>query len=268
MSDRVTIECSDGVADVRLNRPEKHNALDMALFEALVGAGKRLAGDGSRRAVVLSGEGPAFCAGIDVSAFSSGDGPSTDTLLELYEGGPATFAQQAAHTWTALPVPVVAAVHGVCFGAGIQIALAADIRCVAPDARLSVMEIEWGLIPDVTGSQTLRHLVRLDVAKELTFTGRIVSGTEAVELGLATHLSETPHAAALELAHEIAGKSPDAIRAGKRLLNTAGVTSLEAGLALEADLQKGLVGGANQRELVKAKLEKRPPRFRDPGSAG
>jgi enoyl-CoA hydratase/carnithine racemase len=161
-------------------------------------------------------------------------------------------------------VPVIAAIHGVAFGGGIQIALAADIRLVAPDARLSVMEIKWGLIPDMSGTQTLRRLVRLDVAKELTLTGRIVSGTEAVQLGLATRTSDAPREAALELAREMASKSPDAIRAGKQLLDAAGLVSVEEGLMLEEKLQRSLIGRPNQIESVQANLQKRAPEFRDP----
>jgi enoyl-CoA hydratase/carnithine racemase len=163
-----------------------------------------------------------------------------------------------------LPVPVIAAVHGAAFGGGLQIALGADIRLVAPDAKLSVMEIKWGLIPDMTGTQTLRRLVRLDVAKELTFSGRIVSGEEAVGLGLATRVSSTPLEDALALAAEIAQKSPDAIRAGKQLLNESGLTTLEDGLRLEERLQLGLIGSPNQVEAVQANMEKRAPRFKDP----
>jgi enoyl-CoA hydratase/carnithine racemase len=159
---------------------------------------------------------------------------------------------------------VIAAVHGVAFGAGLQIALGADIRIVAPDARLSVMEIKWGLIPDVGASQTLRHLVRMDVAKELTYTGRIISGSEAAELGIATHVSDTPREAALELAREIAGKSPDAIRAAKRLLNDAPYADLRAGLQAEAKLQRGLMGRPNQVEAVQSNIGKRAPVFEDP----
>jgi enoyl-CoA hydratase/carnithine racemase len=266
MSDRVTVSLERGVADVRLARPEKLNALDRPMFEALAAAGRALAGERGLRAVVLSGEGRAFCAGIDIAAFGAladgaGDVPG---LLDLYRGGPATWAQQAAWTWREVPAPVIAAVHGVCFGGGLQIALAADLRLVAPDARLSVMEIRWGLIPDMSGSQTLRRLVRLDVAKELAFTGREVSGREAVALGLATRGCEDPRAAALELAREIAGRSPSAIRAAKRLLDASGLVSVEEGLALEAKLQRGLLGGAHQREAVRANLERRPPEFSDP----
>jgi enoyl-CoA hydratase/carnithine racemase len=259
MSDRVTVSLARGVADVRLNRPDKLNALDAAMFEALVEAGRGLAADRSLRAVVLSGEGRAFSAGLDVAGFLGGGGGRN--LFERSAESPANFAQRAAWIWTELPVPVIAAVHGVAFGGGLQIALAADIRFVAPDARLSVMEIKWGLIPDMSGSQTLRRLLRLDVAKELTFTGRVVSGAQAAELGLATHVSDTPREAAFELAHEIASKSPSAIRAGKQLLGAAGVVDVETGLRLEEQLQSSLLGKPDQLEAVRANAEKREPKF-------
>jgi enoyl-CoA hydratase/carnithine racemase len=267
MSDRVTLSTQAGVADVRMSRPDKLNALDAKMFEALIETGRSLASDPSVRAVVLSGEGRAFCAGLDVASFAAmarrdAGGPR---LLERSDESPANFAQRAAWVWTEVPVPVIAAVHGVCFGGGLQVALAADLRLVAPDARLSVMEIKWGLIPDMSGTQTLRRLVRLDVAKELSYTGRIVSGREAAALGLATRLSDAPRDAALELAREIAAKSPDAIRAGKQLLDASGRVSLEEGLALEEKLQRSLLGQPNQVEAVQANLEKRAPRFRDPG---
>jgi len=269
MSERVTVTIEQGVADVRLNRPDKLNALDMAMFEGLVGAGRELARNRSVRAVVLSGEGRGFCAGLDFASFMSMAGGGTSetrsaSLLDRDEGVAANYAQQAAYVWMSLPVPVIAAVHGVAFGGGLQIALGADIRFVAPDAQLSVMEIKWGLIPDMTGTQTLRHLVRLDVAKELSFTGRIVSGEEAERIGLATHVAAHPREAALALAREIAGKSPHAIRAGKQLLNEAYRSTLEGGLRLEEKLQLSLIGSPNQMEAVQANLQKRPPQFEDP----
>jgi enoyl-CoA hydratase/carnithine racemase len=265
MSERVRVDVEAGVADVRLCRAEKMNALDPAMFEALAETGQELAGDRSLRAVVLSGEGRAFCAGLDVTSFGAGGiGGSERSPFERSDASPANFAQRAAWVWNEVPVPVIAAVHGVAFGGGLQIALAADIRYVAPDARLSVMEIKWGLIPDMSGSQTLRRLVRLDVAKELTFTGRIVTGAEAVELGLATHLSDTPREAALELAREIAGKSPSAVRAAKQLIDRSGLVGLEEGLRIEEKLQRSLLGKPNQIEAVRANVEKREPEFDDP----
>jgi enoyl-CoA hydratase/carnithine racemase len=268
MSERVTVKLEDGVADVRLSRPDKMNALDPAMFEALIATGRALAREAAVRAVVLSGAGRGFSSGLDFMSFlamgSSGDRP-TGSLLQREEGRIANFAQSAAWVWNEIPQPVIAAVHGVAYGGGLQIALGADIRIVAPDAKLSVMEIKWGLVPDMSGTQTLRHLVRLDVAKELTFTGRVVSGEEAVAIGLATRTAAEPHAAAMEMAREIAGKSPEAIRGGKRLLNGAWVGSPAEGLALEAELQTAILGRPNQLEAVAANMEKRPPRFRDPG---
>lgn len=268
-SDRVRIEIRDGVADVRLNRPEKLNALDLAMFEGLVRAARELAAEPRLRAVVLSGEGRAFSAGLDFASFQAmagpvGRGAATRSLFERDGSSPANFAQQAAWAWTEVPVPVLAALHGVAYGGGLQIALGADLRIVAPDARLSILEIEWGLVPDMSGTQTLRRLARLDVVKELAFTGRVVSGREAVELGLATRVAEAPRDAAFELAREIATRSPDAIRATKRLLDASGVVGVEEGLRLEEKLQASLVGRPNQVEAVKANLEKREPRFRDP----
>jgi enoyl-CoA hydratase/carnithine racemase len=273
MAERVLVDLRDGVADVRLNRPDKLNALDKAMFSGLVETGAALAEDKSVRAVVLSGEGRAFCAGLDFGSFmamgsgKSGNGggeKSVGGLLGKSGDSPATLAQQAAYVWMSLPVPVIAAVHGVAFGGGLQIALGADIRISAPDARYSVMEIKWGLIPDMTGTQTLRHLVRLDIVKELTFTGRIVEGQEAAEIGLVTRISDDPRADALAMAREIATKSPDAIRSAKVLLDKAMYSGLEDGLREEARVQAGLIGKPNQVEAVTANLEKRAARFADP----
>jgi enoyl-CoA hydratase/carnithine racemase len=264
MSERVTVLFRDGVVDVRLNRPEKLNALDSAMFDALITTGDHLARDRSVRAVVLSGEGRGFCAGLDFMSFvQMGEGTGANTLLSRQEGTPANRAQRAAYVWQELAVPVIAAVHGVAFGGGLQIALGTDIRIVAPDAQLSVMEIKWGLVPDMSGTQTLRRLVRLDVAKELTFSGRIVSGTEAVALGLATRTAESPLNSAMALAKDIAGKSPHAIVAAKRLLNASGQLSVEEGLKLEEELQLSLIGSPNQVEAIQANLQKRAPMFQD-----
>ena len=264
MSDRIQVTIDGGVADVRLNRPEKMNALDAGMFSALVDTADALAQDASLRCVVLSGQGRAFCAGLDFSGFqgmtdSSGDRPPPAT-----EGRITHHGQQAVYGWTTLPVPVIAAVHGHALGGGIQLALGADIRIVAPDAKLSVLEIRWGLIPDMTGTQALVNLVGLDVAKELTFSGRMVSGSEAVELGLCTRVSDDPLSDALTLARDIASKSPHAIRAAKRLLNDAPKTSVADGFAQERSEINQLIGSPNQIEQVKAFFEKRPPDFVDP----
>ena len=261
MSDRVRVEIEAGVAHVRLARPDKLNALDRDMFDALTQAGIELAGDRALRAVVLSGEGRGFCAGLDVASFAGGG--DLDAFARS-AASPANRVQRIAWVWTEMPVPVIAALHGACFGGGLQIALGADIRIAHPDTKLSVMEIKWGLIPDMSISQTLLRLVRSDVAKELAYTGRVVSGAEAAALGLVTQLSDDPQAAALALAREIARKSPDAIRAAKKLLDTAPQLSVAQGLLLEEGLQRPLLGKPNQVEAVKANLEKRDPDFSDP----
>ena len=268
-ADRVTIAVKDGVADVRLNRPEKLNALDQAMFDALVAAGDQIAQDRSVRAVVLSGEGRAFCAGLDLGSFqamASVDRGSrvTSGLGDRSAGRITNHGQQAAYTWAELPVPVIAAVHGVALGGGLQVALGADLRIVAPDAQLSVLEIRWGLIPDMTGTHTLRRLVGLDVAKELTWTGRMVSGTEAVALGLATRVSDDPRTEAIRLAEQIAASNPHAIRAGKRLLNQSGIVDTAQQFKDESREMGALIGSPNQVEAVKAWFEKREPVFIDP----
>ena len=269
MDDRVKVTISDGVADVRLVRADKMNALDAAMFEALVAASGRLAGEKGVRAVVLSGEGRAFCAGLDMGRFAAmkeggGNGivGGEQRDLTARTHGLANFPQQAVWGWRQLPVPVIAAIQGVAFGGGFQLALGADMRFLAPDARMSIMEIKWGLIPDMAGTPILASLVRDDILRELTYTGRIFSAQEALSYGLATRICDDPLAAAFEVAREIAGKSPEAIRAAKRLLNNLSVDPGPALLAESAEQMK-LMGGPNQREAVRANIEKRAPRFAD-----
>jgi enoyl-CoA hydratase/carnithine racemase len=268
MSDRVTIEIADGVADVRLNRPDKLNAVDTAMFHALAEAGESIKADRSVRAVVLSGAGRGFCAGLDLDSFQQMAGASTPDATagdigRREEGRITNLAQQACFVWTEMPAAVIAAVHGPAVGAGIQLALATDIRIVAPDAKLSVLEIRWGLVPDMTGTQMLPRLVGLDVAKELAFTGRMVSGTEAVQLGLATRVADDPHSAAMELAREIAAKNPNAIKGVKALLNMAGQVSLGEAFKIETATMASLIGSPNNVEAVTAYFEKRDPKFSD-----
>ncbi len=271
MSDRVSIEISDGVADVRMDRADKMNAMDSAMSEALIEASDSLALDPSVRAVVLSGNGRSFCAGLDFGNFQAmaGDGERSGgdrggrRIGEIPEGRITHRGQQAAWGWRELPVPVIAAVHGVAFGAGIQIALGCDLRIVHPDVRMSVLEIRWGLVPDMTGTWVLPELVGPDVAKELIWTGREVNGEEAVRIGLATRLSETPLDDALELARTIAGKSPQAIRGGKRLVDSRAANDVAAHFAQERAEIGAVVGTPNQVESVKAFFEKRPPVYED-----
>src|ERR1700712_5563838 len=211
MQDRVSVSMSDGVADVRLVRADKMNALDVAMFEALIAASERLSREKGLRAVVLSGEGRAFCAGLDMGRFAAmkegggngiPGGESRDLTARTH--GLANFPQQAVWGWRQLPVPVIAAIQGVAFGGGFQLALGADMRFMAPDARMSIMEIKWGLVPDMAGTPILASLVRDDILRELTYTGRIFSAQEAMSYGLATRIVDYPRGAAMEVAREIA----------------------------------------------------------------
>lgn len=263
---RVRVTVTEGVADVRLARPEKRNALDPAMFAALVTTGEQLMNEAGVRAVVLSGDGPDFCAGLDFGAFQAmraGERLSATVELPPSDGPARATGQRAAHIWAELPVPVIAAVHGNALGGGLQIALGADIRIVAPDARLAIMEVAWGLVPDMTGTQVLPDLVGRDVAKELTFTGRVLSGEDAAALGLCTRTHPDPRGAALALAREIAGRNPHAVRAAKRLLDLAGRVDLATGFAAEQTEIGALIGSPNQVEAVTANFEKRPPVFED-----
>src|ERR1700751_6038568 len=271
MEQRVSITITDGVADIRLVRADKMNAPDAAMFAALIGATDRLAKEKALRAVVLSGEGRAFCAGLDMGRFAAmkekgGNGiPGGEKRdLTVRTHGLANFPQAAVWAWRQLPVPVIAAVHGVAFGGGFQLAIGADMRFLSSDARMSVMEIKWGLVPDMAGTPILASLVRDDVLRELTFTGRIFSAQEALSYGLATRICDDPRADAFEVAREIANKSPDAIRAAKRMLNNL---SVDPGAALLAESveQTKLLGSPNQLEAVRANIDKRAPRFSDIG---
>lgn len=271
MDERVKVEVTEGVADVRLVRADKMNALDDAMFSALIETGERLKTEPGLRAVVLSGEGRAFCAGLDMGSFaqmasgerrSGGNGGEGLLTLKRTPGG-SNRAQHACMVWREVPVPVIAAVHGVAFGGGLQLALGCDLRLVAPDTKMAVLEIKWGLVPDMAGMVLTRGLVRADVMRELTWSGRIFSGEEAQALGFATRVCAEPLAEALALAQEIAGKSPSAIRAGKRLLNLPLEADQHAILLEESKEQGALIGSANQVEAVMANMQKRTPAFAD-----
>ena len=260
MEDRVRIDVQDGIADVRMIRTDKMNALDPAMFAGLVAAIDRLAEMREVRVAVLSGEGRAFCAGLDMASMASG-GSGNDLAARSH--GAANAAQQVAWGWRQLPMPVIAAVHGVAMGGGFQVLSGADIRIAHPVTRMSIRETYWGLVPDMAGLALWRTLARDDVLRELTYTAREFSGEEALGYGLVTRLAEDPHAAALALAREIAGRNPDAIKATKRLYNLAadadGATMLQA----ESDEQIRLMRSPNQVEAVRANMEKRVPTFTD-----
>jgi enoyl-CoA hydratase/carnithine racemase len=260
---RVRIEVADHVGVVTLTRPDKHNALDVPMFEGIIGAAEQLSRATGVRAVIVHGDGPSFCSGLDVMSIMSMGG-GVDGLLEPLRGAVPNWFQRAAHSWLELPMPVIAAIHGNCLGGGLQIALGADIRIATPEARLSVMEVKWGLVPDMSITRTLPRLVSIDVAKELTFTGRVFSGNEALALRVVTRVESDPLTAARDLAAEIASRSPDAVRAAKRLYNEAWNRPAEESLALEAELQRGLIGSPNQMAAVSAGFSKDPPQFVDP----
>lgn len=261
---RVTVSCDAGVAEVRLSRPDKRNGLDPAMFSALIAAGEQLAADRTVRAVVLSGEGKAFCAGLDWAAFLALGAEVAPRLLDRPGPSPANVAQRACWIWAELPVPVIAAVHGAAFGGGLQLALGCDLRIAAPDVQLSVMEIRYGLVPDMAASKTLLRLVRPDIARELMYTGRVVGAEEAARIGLVTRIADDPRAEALALARTIASHSPQAIRAAKALCAEAPELDVAGAFRRETELQIGLMGTPNQLEAVQAVMTRRAPRFTDP----
>ena len=264
--DRVTIAIEDGIADVRMNRADKRNALDNAMFTSLAAAGEYLKTLPELRAVVLSGDGASFCAGLDFGSFqamaqgSSGQGGSVNAGA-MSDGRITHLAQQVCWVWQEVPVPVIAAVHGHALGGGMQIALGTDIRIVHPDTQLSVREVHWGLIPDMTGTLMLSRLVRPDIVKDLVFSARVFSGAEGFELGVVTRLSKTPQADAMDLAREIAGRSPDAVRGAKKLINLMANDGAAQQFAAEREVIGKLIGGVNQVEAVMSHFEKRPPKF-------
>jgi enoyl-CoA hydratase/carnithine racemase len=262
LTDRLAIEISEHVATVTLTRADKHNALDLPMLDAIIAAAERLRYEPGLRAVVLHGAGKSFCSGLDFPAVAAAGGPDAFTGI-LDEPSPNYF-QRASHGWIDLPVPVIAAIHGNCLGGGLQIALAADIRVATPEARLSVMEGRWGLIPDMSITRTLPRLVGIDVAKELTYTARTISGEDALRRGLVTQLADDPLAVALELAREIAGRSPDAVRRAKQLFDAGWVGTAADTLALEAKLQGELIGTPNQLAAMTAAFSKQAPEFTDP----
>ena len=262
--DRVQIDVADGVADVRMVRADKHNALDWPMFLALDAATDELAERDDVRCVVSPARAGASARGSTSRASWPGD-VGVDEMISDVPGEVANIAQRVAYDWQRLPMPVVAAIHGNCLGGGAQIALGADIRISAKELKLCVMEIKYGLIPDMGITQVLPALVPLDVAKEIVFTGRTIGADEALDLGLVTRLSEDPLADAKELAAEIASKSPHAIRSGKRLLNEAYTGRSEDALKLEAELQRALIGSPNQIAAVTAAMTKEPAKFEDVG---
>lgn len=273
-NDRVVVIINDGIADVRLDRADKRNALDPAMFDAIARAGKDLVANKDIRAVVISGNGASFCAGLDFGSFQamadSGEKskPKTEVDKEnagaMEPGAITHLAQQICWVWQEVPVPVVAAIQGHALGGGMQLALGADIRVAHPTTQLSMREVHWGLIPDMTGTLMLSRLVRDDVVKDLVFSARVILGTEAHELGVVTRVSDSPLEVAMQIAQEIAGRSPDAVRGAKALINRLSNAGAAEHFAEERRIIQSLIGKPNQVEAVKANFEKRPTNFAPP----
>lgn len=263
MKDRISLRVDSHVAEVMLDRADKYNAVDVRMFEALGEAADQIAADSSIRAVVLYGAGGNFCAGIDLDVMASSELDFADALLTPLQPSPANLFQRAAYAWRELQMPVIAALQGVTFGAGLQIAMGADLRYSASDARYSIMESKWGLIPDMSISTTLRHIMPPDRVKELAWTARVLTAQEALDYGLLTAVVDDPLAAARAMAADCAARSPDAIRGIKTLVNHAWQISEADALAMEARLQGAVMGRSNQIEAVQANLEKRAPVFKD-----
>lgn len=267
MSERVTITIlDDGIADVRFNRPDKMNALDAAQWEAIAKAIDQLKAMAGLRVVVLSGEGRAFCAGLDLASMVGERDPGTSSTghsLATRSRGIANHAQYVAWGWRELSVPVIAAVHGVAFGGGFQIMSGADIRIVAPGTRFAIRETYWGLIPDMAGWPIWRGLVRDDVLRELVYTAREFDADEALHHGFVTRIEADPHAAAMAMARDIAARSPHAVRGAKRLANAAHDLEPRAMLEMETEEQMQLIGKPNMMEQVAAHMAKRAPVFAD-----
>ena len=265
---RVRIHRDGGIAHVQLTRPDKRNALDDAMFQAIAQAGEQLKHDAGVRAVVLSGEGLSFCAGLDFGGFQSMSERGADTASDsgigaMSEGRITHLAQQICWVWQEVPVPVIAALQGHALGGGMQLALGADVRIAHPDTKLSVREVHWGLTPDMTGTLMLSRLVRDDVMKELVFTGRVLPASEGAALGLVTKLSDTPVDDAMAMAREIAGRSPDAVRGAKKLINRLSNAGAAEHFAAEREIIFKLIGSPNQVEAITANFENRAPNFAD-----
>ncbi len=259
-SGRVRVSLDGGVAHVRLSRPEKINALDQAMFDGIAETIAALGADTRVRCVVVSGEGRGFCVGVDLDSLATNPAlrdlqPRTHGLANLF--------QNAAWGWRSLPVPVIAAVHGFAFGGGFQIMLGADIRIATADTQLSVMEMRWGLVPDVAGIALLRGLVRDDVARELVFTARRFSGEEGARLGVVTRVADDPQAEAMAMARQVAASSPAAVRAAKRLLNLAADADDAAVLMAESVEQGVLLASEAHAETLAASRDRRAPVFLD-----
>ena len=258
---RVSVEIENHIARVTLTRGDKMNALDDAMIKAILAAGQEVAASDAR-AVVLSGEGKSFCAGLDMASFAAMAHKDPTEWLMTRSHDDANEMQELALIWRRVQVPVICAIQGVAYGGGLQIALGADIRIAHPDAKLAVMEMKWGIIPDMGGMVLLPKLVRSDVLRLLTYTARPIGAAQAADWGLVTSLSDDPLTEAIALAEDIAGKSPSAIRAAKRLIEVAETKSRAEVLLAESAEQVELIGKPDQMEVVMAQMQGRKPEFK------
>lgn len=255
----------NGVAEIALNRPDKMNAIVWDMVREMIDAAKTLGADPATRAIVLRGEGRAFCAGLDKSSFGkmveTGQSSSSGADLLARNHGIANLPQYAGLVWRECPVPVIAALQGVCIGGGLQIAMGADIRIASPDCRLSILEMKWGLVPDMSGMVTFPRSIRGDVLRRLIYTNEMLSGEPAQQAGLVTEIAEDPLARARALAAEIASKSPSAMRSVKALINAAEENDPAEVLLDESRRQIEAIGSPDQIETVMAALEGRPANY-------
>ncbi|MCX7560728.1 crotonase/enoyl-CoA hydratase family protein [Sulfitobacter sp. F26204] len=260
---RVTVTYDNHIAFVRLTRADKMNAVDPEMIDGIIAAGQEVAASDAR-CVVLSGEGKAFCAGIDLTSLAGmmGKDPADVIMPRTHGAGTTNQWQEVAMIWHRMEIPVIAAIHGVCFGAGMQLALGADIRIAAPGTRFAVMEMKWGIVPDMGGMVLLPQLVRSDVLRRMTYTAEQIDTDQALVWGLITEAAADPLAAATELATTIAGKSPSAIRAAKRLIAIAESNDAASVLEAESRLQSELIGKPHQMEVIAAEMAKRPAVFK------
>lgn len=253
-SERVTLNVENDVAIVTLNRPAKHNALDMAMFKAIDKVSRQLCKDRTIRAVIVLGAGEDFCSGLDVKSMMHSKS-SALSLLAKWLPGQSNRAQRVSTNWRQIPVPVIMAIHGRCWGGGLQIALGADFRIVSPDATLSVMEGKWGLIPDMGGNLVLREIVAKDVALKLTVTAEVLTAQQALDIGLITAIDEDPPGAAMQLAKQVSERSPDAVAAVKKLYHRNWFRSERKMLAGETFYQLRILSGKNRSRAVRKQLK-------------
>ncbi len=253
-NERVQVTTEGTIAYAMLSRPDSHNGVDFPMLASMRAAQKRIRAMRDVRAVILHGDGPSFCAGLDFKAVLNDRARALGMYTQLWWPVRNHF-QAWSMGWREIGVPVIAAIHGNCLGAGIQLALGADFRVAAPDARLAILEAKWGLIPDMGGAALLRHLLPIDVATELAMTGRVITGAEAHALRLVTHVAADPLAAARQLAAEISTRSPDSVAATKLLFQQAYQANEAGALRAERVWQRRLMGFANFRISLRRNRE-------------